>query len=158
LFNETLRVPLIVVAPGVEPAVVDDTISLLDVAPTITELVGAPREARFEGRSLLPAAPGRSAYAELFLNSLAKEPIQNRRLVDGARKIHLTPEGGEEFYDLTRDPGEHDPNGLDETARAALREAIARAQAKAQPDPGAGEQRVIDDATRERLRALGYAQ
>ena len=60
LFDETLRIPLLLHAPGRMPEIVPNSVSLLDVAPTILELIGAEPEARFEGRSLLPRAPSRA--------------------------------------------------------------------------------------------------
>jgi choline-sulfatase len=157
LFNDTLHVPVLLLVPGRRPQVVDESVSLLDVAPTLLELVGAPPEPAFEGRSLLRPGPHPLAYAELLLNGSGNEPPQNRALVDGSHKLILTPAGHEQFYDLLRDPGERDPEGLDGDARAVLVRALEATRARAQRDVGTAEQRQIDDATRERLRALGYA-
>lgn len=158
LFNETLRVPLLLVAPGVAPAVVDEVVSLLDVAPAALALVGAPAEPRFEGRGLVRPPAGGAAYAELAATAVGKGPEQNRTLVDGARKLTLTPAGGEEFYDLAHDPGERNPQAFDEAGRAALRQALDTVRAQARRDAGAAQQRELDEATRERLRALGYVK
>jgi arylsulfatase A-like enzyme len=158
LFDETLRVPLLLLVPRGRPGVVEEAVSLMDVAPTILELARSSPEARFEGRSLLRSGPGLPAYAQLLQTVSGKEPPQNRAVVDGSRKLVLTPGGREEFYDLARDPGEHDPDALDGEARAALRRALATLQAKAQRDAGTAEEREVDEATRQRLRALGYAQ
>jgi arylsulfatase A-like enzyme len=157
LFNETLHVPLLLLVPGQRPGVVDDPVSLIDVAPTILELVGARAELRFEGHSLLRQGARDPAYAELLLDAFGKEPPQNRALVDGSRKIILTPDGREQFYDLTRDPGERDPDAFDGQVRAELVQTLDASRARAQRNAGATEQRQVDDATRERLRALGYA-
>src|SRR5678816_2562234 len=58
LYDELLRVPLLVRVPGVAPRRVAEPVALLDVAPTIVELMGAPRQASFQGRSLVPALVG----------------------------------------------------------------------------------------------------
>jgi arylsulfatase A-like enzyme len=158
LFNETLRVPLLLVAPGVTPGVLDGDVSLLDVAPGILALAGAPAEPRFEGRALgrtLQAAP---VYAELLSTAQGKEPEQNRGLVAGNDKLLVTPAGGEQFYDLARDPGEMDPNALDATARTTLQQLLDTMRARAQRDVGTAQQRELDEATRDRLRALGYTK
>ena len=42
LFDEQLRVPLIIAVPGQTPRVVTDDVALVDVAPTLLDLVGAP--------------------------------------------------------------------------------------------------------------------
>lgn len=158
LFNETLQVPLILHVPGRPPGVVADTVSLLDVAPTILDLVGVPPEARFEGRSLVRPVSDAPAYAELPSTPAGKPPEQNRAVVQGDGKLATTPAGQEQFYDLARDPGERDPEGLDTTARAALRQALDGLRARAGHDVGTAQRRELDEATRERLRALGYVK
>ncbi len=158
LFNTTLRVPLLLLAPGIAPDVVDDDVSLLDVAPSVLGLVGAPVEPRFEGRALVGRRQPASPYAELLFTAVGKEPEQNHTLVDGTRKVVLTPAGRQEFYDLARDPGELDPNAFGQAERAALLQALEAVRARATRDVGTSQQRELDAATRERLRALGYVK
>src|SRR5262249_14441029 len=124
LFNETLHVPLLLLVPGQRAGVADDPVSLIDVAPTILELTGARAEPSVEGRSLPPQGTRAPAYAELLLDVTGKQPPQNRALIDGSRKIVLTPDGGEQFYDLTHDPGEQDPQAFDGPVRAQLVQAL----------------------------------
>ena len=69
----------------------------------------------------------------------------------------LTPAGGEQFYDLASDPGERNPEAFDDRVRAELVRLMDASRLRAQRDVGGGGQRQVDDATRERLRALGYA-
>src|SRR5439155_10696408 len=73
LYNTTLRVPAIVLAPGYAARSVADDVSLLDVAPTVLDLLQLPREPTFEGRSLVPLLAGRpeprDVLAELAKNS-----------------------------------------------------------------------------------------
>jgi arylsulfatase A-like enzyme len=157
LYDETLQVPLLLLAPGRPPAVADESVSLIDVAPTILDLIGAPAEPSFEGRSLVRPGARVPPYAELLVNALGKEPPQNRALIDGARKLMLTPAGGEQFYDLASDPGERNPEAFDDRVRAELVRLMDASRLRAQRDVGGGGQRQVDDATRERLRALGYA-
>jgi len=76
----------------------------------------------------------------------------------GARKLLSRPNGFTESYDLSADPGEEEPASVGpadekpallrrlETMRAALRERAGAAPERA----------PLDDATREKLRALGY--
>jgi arylsulfatase A-like enzyme len=45
------RVPMIVRVPGAEPAVVPETVRLIDVAPTLAELLDVPVPPEWEGRS-----------------------------------------------------------------------------------------------------------
>lgn len=110
LFDEQLRVPVILVAPGVAPASYDDPVALVDLAPTLLDLAGAPAPAAFRGRSLLPRATGgppasHPVFAELL--PATAWPHHAVMLVDGGKKlIHRVGERRFELYDLDKDPGE----------------------------------------------------
>jgi choline-sulfatase len=53
LYDSTLRVPLVVAAPGRQAAVRDEAVSLGDIAPTILAAAGVARANAMEGRDLL---------------------------------------------------------------------------------------------------------
>src|SRR5439155_24989903 len=53
LYDSTLRVPLIVAAPGEAPARRDDPVSLVDIAPTILRAAGAAIPSELKGHDLL---------------------------------------------------------------------------------------------------------
>jgi arylsulfatase A-like enzyme len=55
LYDEVVRVPLILDAPGLDPAVVPSQVSLVDLMPTMLELADAPIDG-LDGSSLLPLA------------------------------------------------------------------------------------------------------
>ena len=55
LWEEAIRVPLILSVPGKQRGVrCDQIVELLDLYPTITELAGLPREPNAQGQSLVP--------------------------------------------------------------------------------------------------------
>jgi len=56
LFEESARVPLLIVAPGVSPAnaVARSPVSHIDLYPTLTELAGIKPPANLQGQSLVP--------------------------------------------------------------------------------------------------------
>jgi hypothetical protein len=54
LYNELLHVPLIIHVPGARPDVREDVVQLLDVAPTVADLLGVRIPASWHGRSLAP--------------------------------------------------------------------------------------------------------
>ena len=58
LYDEILRVPLIVRSPGLEPAVVTSQVRTVDITPTLRDLAGVPLPPS-DGASLLPLARGR---------------------------------------------------------------------------------------------------
>jgi arylsulfatase A-like enzyme len=52
LFDEILRVPLLVRAPGMAPRVVQEPVELIDLAPTLLSLMGLPVDPRMRGADL----------------------------------------------------------------------------------------------------------
>jgi arylsulfatase A-like enzyme len=66
--DEANRVPLVIAGPGISPHRVPEPVSLVDVAPTLLELLGLPAGG-FDGVSLAPAlasghAPAHDVFAE----------------------------------------------------------------------------------------------
>ncbi len=58
LYNQVVRVPLIVRAPGVKARVVDAPVSIVDVMPTLLDLAGVTGPAGMNGVSLAPVIHG----------------------------------------------------------------------------------------------------
>ncbi len=110
LYDEQTRVPLIIAIPGEKPRVFDDQVALVDVAPTLLDLVGAPIPPAMRGRSLLPRIEGKSlAPAPIYAEQMPATawPHQAAMMVDGDHKlIHRISDRRWELYDLKRDPGE----------------------------------------------------
>jgi arylsulfatase A-like enzyme len=178
LYDESIRVPLIVLAPGHGPGVVEENVSLIDVAPTILDLLALPPEPAFEGRSLVelidkPSLSGwlRSigAPAEDVLSELpptgSKFDIRahSQAIFRKSLKLLVALQGRPkqevpEIYDLAADPREKmpDPPTLTaerETLEAALREKLRDLARRVDLDR---ETAPVDEATKEKLRALGY--
>jgi len=110
LFDEQLRVPLIIAIPGQPPRAFDDPVSLVDVGPTLLDLVGAPVPAGMRGRSLLPRIRGEDRPARPIFSELLPAtawPHHAAMMVDGKHKIiHRISDRRYELYDLGADPGE----------------------------------------------------
>lgn len=58
LYEEAVRIPLLVAAPGLAPRDVDQTVGLVDVAPTVLSLLGLPIPPTMQGFDLTPALRG----------------------------------------------------------------------------------------------------
>jgi arylsulfatase A-like enzyme len=171
LYEEMLRIPLIVWAPGrLRPAVVSAPTNTLDLHATLLDLAGLAAE-KTDGRSLL--RPPRAERApRLAAASSVKGGIYTARsnrfkwiwaprtglgwgMGEGLGRSH----DPEYLFDLAKDPGETvnlAGSGSYEAAwlRSRLLAWVERGRRKAdQAEPEA----PVDRETRERLRALGYA-
>jgi len=157
-YESTLRVPLVLWAgERLAPRVVEAPVRLVDVLPTLLDIVGAPVPHGLAGRSLLPLAAGRSlppvdSYFEALSASLDRGWAPLRGLVSGPLKYVDLPLP--ELYDLADDPQEAtNLAGRRAEDRERLSGRLARFSAV---DPGAVRRTRENTATLERLQALGY--
>jgi arylsulfatase A-like enzyme len=107
LYDEVVRVPLILAAPGLETAVVASQVSLVDLMPTLLELADAPIDG-LDGMSLLPLARGSDAgERSALIVGTDKGAVSQLALRQPPWKltVHLRS-GEEEAYRLDVDPGE----------------------------------------------------
>ncbi len=121
LYEENVRVPLLIAAPGVEARRIERVASHLDVAPTVLELLGRPVPASFRGGSLLEPAPRPALmFTDYSMALLA--------LRDGRWKfIHEVESGRSALFDLAADPGERvDLAGRHGTRVRAYRDRLLR--------------------------------
>jgi arylsulfatase A-like enzyme len=104
LYNEVLKVPLIVYVPGgkLKPQKIDERAMLIDVAPTLLELSGVAKPASFHGRSLVHLLRGEKtqgrvppAYAEMLPCTAWQK--NERVLVDDLAGSGDPAGGGAEF-------------------------------------------------------------
>ncbi len=126
LYDEMVRVPLVIRGPGVPASVVDVPVGHVDVAPTVVDLVGVPSPDRWMGRSLAGAlrSGGVPEPSPVVFEILPDTNYGVHRI--GARVGHLkalfSPDTGlGELYDLSSDPGERD-NLWDEAAGSSALE------------------------------------
>jgi arylsulfatase A-like enzyme len=100
-WDENVRVPLVVSLPGViPPARARQVASVVDVAPTILDLLGEPAPAGYDGSSLL-AGPARMAFV------FTDYALGWAGLRDGCWKYLLEIEADRSrVFDVCRDPDE----------------------------------------------------
>ena len=101
LYEESIRVPLMVKLPGQLPRRVDDIVELIDLAPTILELAGVHVPESMQGRSLLHPDADRVAFTRTVWQR-AHYSARNDRY----KLIWDSRTGVTELYDLESDPGE----------------------------------------------------
>jgi len=73
LYNQVIRVPLIIRGPGVAPRIVDTPVSIVDIVPTILELAGALPVLAANGHTLAPALRGEPLVPRPILVELAHD-------------------------------------------------------------------------------------
>ena len=156
LYEEALRVPLIIRGPGVRARRLMPVVRLIDVMPTVLDLFGI-KSARKDGASLTDidrasASAAREVYAEsMYPLRFGWSPLRSLRadrfkFIDGPRP---------ELFDLSTDPMEQrnvvaDHPQVAEAMRRRLR-AIDSGEAAPAPAP-----RDVDRAVLERIGSLGY--
>jgi len=105
LYDELLRVPLLIRVPGVGPRVIDDPVSLMDLGPTFLDLFGMDTPCHFMGQSLTGYLRGEQPV--LGRPIVAEGRLERAMILpDGFKVIHDTRTHSVEVYDLHRDPGE----------------------------------------------------
>jgi arylsulfatase A-like enzyme len=179
LYEELLRVPLIVKLPGQERAGtrVSEVTRAVDVMPTILDLLGYAGDVpAMQGTSLRPAWEGsdtvRIAYAEsLGIPAEAKALRTDRykyvvsiSAADVAQhgRQYVPPEpAARELFDLREDPGER--QNLLASPRAGQLAVLAemldeRLRRHVASQHGQAEKVQLDQETVDKLKALGYVQ
>ena len=106
LWTRSTRVPLLIAGPGVpHRAKCGEPAELLDLYPTLAELVGLPQPAGVEGLSLVPQIRNPSASRER--PAICSHNAGNHSVCDTRWRYIRYAAGGEELYDRDADPNEH---------------------------------------------------
>ena len=103
LYNEVMKVPMIIRAPGLAPGLDDRPAMFLDVPPSVFHLLGLPPHPSFQGISLFEPRPNpdRSIYM------IVQTPMANQSaIVRSGFKLLFAEHQGYFLYDSTLDPGE----------------------------------------------------
>lgn len=163
LYREAIQVPLLVKLPsakaGERPPYagtrVETPVELLDVLPTVVDVVGlagfAPREGSVSLARLAAGgpAPERRLFAETFYPRIRFGWSELRSVVDGT--WHYVDAPRPELFDLATDPGET-KNRIEEKA-GPLRAMKAEVEKRKSPfvEPSA-----VDEEEAKKLASLGY--
>lgn len=106
-YNEVIRVPLMIVGPGIEPRRVFQSVSLLDLFPTMIDLVGEriPQEA--QGRSFKALVEGQALSDKEIISEGTGRGTERRAIILGDYKlIHDFFTGEDELYNFRQDKEE----------------------------------------------------
>lgn len=155
LYDELLRVPLLIKMPGLRHAKeeVRAAVRSIDIAPTILAVAGLESPESFEGQSLLPfmeMRQERGLGAISWRETMAFETGTFSSIRAGDWKLH-----GERLYNLRLDPGEQrDLSAEQPKVRRELERQLDGFIARRAPLRS--ETARIDAKTRESLHSLGY--
>jgi len=156
MYEESVRVPWLVRAPGMKKRFVRQPVSQIDMAPTLLDLMGRPAEKTLPGQSLVPLMRGgtvarEDVFIEWHPNSGAlkvksggtklatKEEL--KRVENESSRAVITPDGWKlvlsdvekcQLFNLREDPGERTnlyDSGRHTKTIKRLREKIQRWQA-----------------------------
>jgi choline-sulfatase len=102
-YEPSLRVPLVVSGPGVEPGRTDALVELFDINPTLVEMAGLPPQTDLDARSFAPLLRGQtSAHRDACVTvegSYRAVRTQTHKYIETANQQA-------ELYDVQADPGE----------------------------------------------------
>lgn len=159
IYDASVQIPLILAGPGIEPRVVPDQVRIVDVMPTVLDLLGVPAPAGVQGASLRPALGGEPqpllALAESWYPRYHYGWSELTAVRDGRFKFILAPR--RELYDVTTDPGETTNLAATDRARAdAMERALRALVARTTRDGAAAGPAAMAPEVEQKLRALGY--
>jgi len=154
VYNTTLRIPLMISLPGIRSRRVPDLVRIIDISPTIAEIMAWKFPASIDGISLIQLLRGEKlksldSYSETFASAIDFGWSPLACIQDQQFKYIQAPKP--EFYDLKNDPGEN--HNLETSPEAAkykkeVQTILNRRAASAEYNPSSEEM--------EKLRSLGY--
>lgn len=137
LYEELIHIPLIIHKPGENYGSVNTQVELLDVFPTILEMLNFEQPEEFVGKSLVPLMEGKkegkeavfSEYAQSMGSNGIVEPHNKKTAcrADGWKLIHYWNDEKNELYNLTTEPKENENvYGLEEEKTQELEKKIQK--------------------------------
>jgi arylsulfatase A-like enzyme len=162
LFNELIRVPLILAVPGVPPAKRNEPVCHIDLFPTLLTLAGVddPDPESYRGKDLLSPKPlpdNRPIYSETLF--IAKRTFM-RSLTLGRWKLIRSTNNSvpPALFDLDGDPEEKNNLYQERPKVAQNMMKILKAEEKRASPENISEPLDLTDEEKEALKALGYTR
>ncbi len=164
LYQELIHVPLILWWPDkLASQRLEQSVRLIDVAPTVLELAGLAVAPTMQGQSLLPMIKGKARGDRPALSELTEGRRGTlRSIVLGKEKlvVNLTTKQTQ-FFDLEKDPAEKRPIVEEASGGRAprLEKLLAQETARARRHGArSSEAAITSPELQSRLRALGYLE
>lgn len=105
LYDHSMKSPLFFTGPGISKGSSDALVYLLDIFPTVVELVGSSPPSQIDGQSLVPIIQDSNKVVrdDLFL---AYRDVQRAIIADGFKLIQYPKINRTQLFDLVHDPDE----------------------------------------------------
>lgn len=171
LYEELIRVPIIMKYPSFLPAdnIETDRVGIIDIMPTILEILDVSSDNHMEGVSLLslinkngPVDRNDYIFGETYLGRFTGKAVSYKNwkyiYTESSELRDISKLGPEELYNLDIDPNElnniiNQKPEIVQTLRTKLSFYNQYVKEKAVSSP---EKANIDEKTKEQLKALGY--
>ena len=161
VYDAAVQIPLVMAGPGIAPRVVSNQVRIVDVMPTVLDLVGVAIPGEVQGATLRPTLAGQPmdllAYSESWYPRFHYGWSELAAARDGKYKFILAPT--RELYDLAADPHElTNIAGANQSRADAMERALRAMVAKTTSSSAAKgpETTAATAGVEQKLRALGY--
>lgn len=126
LWEASTHVPMMISVPGESASRIQMPVGLIDIFPTLSELLGLPVPEQLQGHSLLPWMTGELSQEQPREPVLSVHGPGNFALRDSRWRYIRYAEGSEELYDHQVDEGEHTNLVMSEAPSEDSRAALER--------------------------------
>jgi choline-sulfatase len=167
LYNEVIRVPLILAGPGLPTGKrISSQVRSIDIMPTLLHLCGLQPTCEIQGTSLVSWIAG-ACVSDLMAASETERRGRIKALCDGQHKlIRKEAENRQELYDLVRDPTESNDISSSnlgllaalEAQFAAWEEELRECAERYWQKEGVNQGEELSPEVVARLRDLGYLE
>ena len=165
-YQNLLHVTLVIKYPkNASTGVVNDPVSLIDLAPTVLTALGIPVDPKMQGRNLLSdfTEPKRELFSESFPCPVPHPPecpgsgCTTRAVLAWPYKLVTSSSGKFEVYDVSADPNE--TVDLSATQEPIAKQLASTLKAWVKTMPARSKQQLkLDGDAVQRLKSLGYVQ
>ncbi len=159
LYEETVRIPLLIKNPRLQPGAkrVAAQAQLIDIMPTVLEILGLPGDGRAQGRSLVPLMGNAAADGDFNRSAYSEAGFRKWAVRSGGWKL-IYNAGQYSLYDLARDPGETENLAAKEPSRVyGLVQDLMRWRRRTRTDKSPDDTKVtVSEEMKRKLKEAGY--
>jgi len=157
LYQELVHVPLLIKFPGEKPRVTEEPAALVDIHPTVLDVLGLEASPGAVGRSLLGPDGGSAAGNRVLFTETSRNGVLRAAIAGRYKLVKNLEDGRFALYDLENDASERtDLSAEIESLQPGLRPVLeewVRRMSESEPE---ALERELSAAEIEQLKSLGY--